>query len=274
MQEFITAMDEWHRHGLMAFTINLQGGSPEGYSKNQPWHNSALDETGGLRPMYMHRLESILDRADELGMVVILGIFYFGQDERLHDEAAVKNAVENTVFWLLEKGYTNVIIEIANECNNRKYDHDIIKQDRIHELIDMVKRTKKDGQRLLVGTSFNGNTLPPSNVVEVSDFMLLHGNGVNNPERIADMVQQTRKIDTYRPMPVLFNEDDHYDFDLPKNNLSAAISVHASWGFFDFRRSDEPFEEGYQSVPVDWGINSERKKEFFMTLQKITESKP
>ena len=68
MQEFITAMDEWHRHGLMAFTINLQGGSPEGYSKNQPWHNSALDQTGGLRPKYMRRLEGILDRADELGM--------------------------------------------------------------------------------------------------------------------------------------------------------------------------------------------------------------
>ncbi len=32
----------------------------------------------------------ILDRADELGMVVILGLFYFGQDERLKDEAAVK----------------------------------------------------------------------------------------------------------------------------------------------------------------------------------------
>src|SRR4051812_30495461 len=32
MREFIAAMPEWRRHGLLAFTINLQGGSPEGYS--------------------------------------------------------------------------------------------------------------------------------------------------------------------------------------------------------------------------------------------------
>ena len=31
----------------------------------------------------------IVDKADQLGMVVILGLFYFGQDQRLRDEAAV-----------------------------------------------------------------------------------------------------------------------------------------------------------------------------------------
>src|SRR5262245_30516796 len=76
-REFVAAMPEWRRHGLRAFTINLQGGSPQGYSKEQPWHNSALTETGELRPGYMTRLEKILNRADELGMVVILGVFYF-----------------------------------------------------------------------------------------------------------------------------------------------------------------------------------------------------
>src|SRR3954470_10743634 len=40
-KEFIAAMPEWRKHGLLNFTINLQGGSPEGYSKAQPWHNSA-----------------------------------------------------------------------------------------------------------------------------------------------------------------------------------------------------------------------------------------
>jgi hypothetical protein len=36
-REFVAAMPEWRRHGLMSFTVNLQGGSPEGYSKAQPW---------------------------------------------------------------------------------------------------------------------------------------------------------------------------------------------------------------------------------------------
>jgi hypothetical protein len=33
---------------------------------------------------------------------------------------------------------------------------------------------------------------------------------------------------------------------------------------------DEDFEQGYQNVPVDWGINSERKREFFEKLKEIT----
>lgn len=268
--EFVAAMDDWYAHGLLSFTINLQGGSPFGYSKDQPWHNSAIDSLGNLRDDYMNRLETILNKADELGMVPILGIFYFGQDERLKDEEAVKNAVSNTINWLHEKGYRNILIEVANECNNRKYEQEIIKQDGIHELINLAKSIEQDGYRYLVGTSFNGNTLPPANVVEVSDFILIHGNGVHDPERIIEMVEQVRAMPEYTPMPVIFNEDDHYDFDQPMNNMVAAISTYASWGYFDFRREGEPFEDGYQSVPVDWGISSERKKGFFDFLQEVT----
>ncbi len=49
-QEFVTAMPEWRRSGLLGFTINLQGGSPYGYSegKPHPWINSAFDEIGDL----------------------------------------------------------------------------------------------------------------------------------------------------------------------------------------------------------------------------------
>ncbi|MCX6627479.1 MAG: hypothetical protein NTW28_07615 [Candidatus Solibacter sp.] len=72
-REFLAAMPEWRKHGLLAFTINLQGGSPEGYSKSQPWENSGVDPDGNLRPAYMQRLARILDRADELGMVAIVG---------------------------------------------------------------------------------------------------------------------------------------------------------------------------------------------------------
>src|ERR1035437_7516512 len=32
--EFVAAMPDWRRHGLLAFTLNLQGGSPTGYSRS------------------------------------------------------------------------------------------------------------------------------------------------------------------------------------------------------------------------------------------------
>ncbi|MBM3493909.1 MAG: hypothetical protein FJX72_06250, partial [Armatimonadetes bacterium] len=116
-REFVAAMPEWRKHGLLAFTINLQGGSPQGYSKAQPWHNSAIlwhnsaiAEDGSLRPDYMKRLERIIDEADRLGMAAILGIFYFGQDQRLKNEAAVIRATDNAVRWVLDRGYRNVLI--------------------------------------------------------------------------------------------------------------------------------------------------------------------
>jgi len=45
-------------------------------------------------------------------------------------------------------------------------------------------------------------------------------------------------------MPVLFNEDDHFDFDRPENNMLAAIGEYAGWGFFDYRMAGEGFDEG------------------------------
>ena len=49
-REFVAAMSEWRKRGLLAFSLNLQGGSPEGISTNPPWHNSAFEPDGSLRP--------------------------------------------------------------------------------------------------------------------------------------------------------------------------------------------------------------------------------
>ncbi|MCC6861940.1 MAG: hypothetical protein IT158_25435 [Bryobacterales bacterium] len=266
-REFIAAMPEWRRHGLLSFTLNLQGGSPQGYSKAQPWHNSAIEADGSLRPDYLARLERILDRADELGMAPILGVFYFGQDERLKDEAAVKAALDNAVRWLLGKGYRNVLLEVNNECNVR-YDHAILTPSRVHELIEMAKGIRVGGRRLLAGTSYGGGTVPLPNVAAASDFLLLHGNGVKDPARITRMVEQARKVPGYHPMPVLFNEDDHFDFDKPANNMMNAVRAYASWGYFDPGESN--YIDGYQCPPTNWGINTERKKAFFGLLKEVT----
>lgn len=270
-REFLAAMPEWRRHGLLAFTLNLQGGSPEGYSKGQPWHNSAFTADGGLRPAYLARAERIIRKADDLGMVVILGYFYFGQDQRLENEAAVLRGVDLATDWILDRGFRNVLVEINNECNIG-YDHAVLRPERVHELIDRVKSRTREGRRLLVSTSYSGATIPRPNVVKSADFLLLHGNGVNDPARIAAMVGQTRKVDGYRPMPILFNEDDHFDFDKPMNNLIAAVSERASWGYFDFRMrgETEQFDQGFQSVPVNWTISSDRKRGFFSLLSEIT----
>ncbi|HAM09926.1 MAG TPA: hypothetical protein DCP74_06560 [Bacteroidales bacterium] len=269
--EFVRNMELWHSYGLLSFTINMQGGSPQGYSSSQPWYNSAYYEDGSLRKEFIARLEKILDRADELGMIPVLGLFYFGQDQNLIDEKAVISAVNNMIDWLFENKYRNILIEINNECNVG-YDHEILQPHRVDELIELVKKKEKNGFRFLAGTSYGGGFIPLPNVVRSSDFILVHGNGVSDPDYITVMVDSTRRVSGYTPKPILFNEDDHFDFEKEKNNFTSAVKSYASWGYFDYRMKDELFEDGYQSVPVDWGINSGRKRGFFRLLKKITGS--
>jgi hypothetical protein len=272
--EFIAAMPDWRRHGLLAFTLNLQGGSPTGYSRSpQPLQNSAFTPDGSLRPAYMARLGRILDRADQLGMVVILGYFYVGQVRDFTGEDAVIRASDNASTWLLTHGYRNVLVEIANETGSR-FPQPILRPDRIAELIARTRKLSVRHTHLLAGTSFGGGVLPNESVVAASDFVLIHGNGVSDPQKIGQLVRDTRAVTGYTAKPILFNEDDHFAFDQPLNNMTAALAEHASWGYFDYRMAGEDPADGFQSVPVDWTIDSPRKLAFFHLLAEITGSAP
>jgi hypothetical protein len=118
-----------------------------------------------------------------------------------------------------------------------------------------------------VGTSYSGGAIPRENVVRIADFLLLHGNGVSDPKRIGEIVRRTRAVPGYTPKPVLFNEDDHYHFDQPTNNFAATIGEYASWGYYD--QGTNNYVDGYQSPPVNWGINTERKQGFFRLVGEI-----
>ena len=43
---------------------------------------------------------------------------------------------------------------------------------------------------------------------------------------------------------------------------------------FDYRKKGEGFDEGYQSVPVNWKTSSERKRGFYKLLSEITGQHP
>ena len=270
--EFVKAMPQWKAHGLLSFTLNMQGGSPYGYG-NKKCINPGFHSDGRLMLPYMNRLENILKKADELNMVVILGLFYFGQDQFLKDEKAVIYAVRSVRNWLLKKGYQNVMIEIANECDHKDYDHAILRPDRIAELINLVKDKKKNGNRLLVSTSFTGRKVPNDPVIKASDFLLIHGNGAKNTADIQRLIDHTKASKAYQNIPIINNEDDHYDFEKETNNMIVSIKNYVSWGYFDFRfKGETDINEGYQTIPVNWDISSTRKKAFFAKLREITES--
>ncbi len=276
-REFIAALPTYRAHGLLAVCLNLQGGSPQGYSWHQPWRIGGFTADGVLKPAWAARLEKVIAACDRLGMVVILGLFYGKQSGTLKDEAAVKAAVTNTVDWLVERAATNVLIEIGNEVDlEGVFAHPIIAAQRCHELIELAGK-RSQGQ-LLVSTSLLALGAPPAGILATADFLLPHGNRIHgpagplqpSPHGIRLQVTNWRAAPGYRGQPIIYNEDDHFEFDKPDNHFVAAVESGASWGYFDYRRSRERFEDGFQSLPVDWTISSRRKRAFFGLLKEIT----
>jgi hypothetical protein len=145
----------------------------------------------------------------------------------------------------------------------------------VHELIARVQA--RAAGRLLVSTSYGGRgRVPDESVARVADFLLLHGNGTDDPNLISAQVDATRRLTAYRGQPIVFNEDDHFDFERPLNNFTAALSRHASWGYFDPGSgvggigARGNYVDGFQLVPVNWQINTPRKRAFFDLLAKIS----
>ena len=243
--------------------------------------NSAIDADGNLRSAYMARLQRILDRADELGMVAIVGYFYFGQDQRLKDEAAVRRAVLNATNWILDRGYRHVLVEVNNECNI-SYDHDLLQPARVPELIKLVQSQTRDGRRLLVSTSFGGTTSSPTQrdhpdtpvtaaVAQQSDYLLIHGNGPNDPALIKRCIAATRSL-SGRSVPVVINEDPNFHFTDPANHLLASVEEYTSWGYYE--QGANNYQDGFQSPPVKWTIDTDTKRQFFELVKQRIPATP
>jgi len=79
------------------------------------------------------------------------------------------------------------------------------------------------------------------------------------------MVIETRSLAHYKPMPILFNEDNHLGFENNANNFSKTIKNYAGWECFDPGKGagGTPdfgnYKVGYQLVPTNWRINTAGK---------------
>ena len=278
-REFIAALPLYKSHGLTSVAFNIQGGSPMGYGWHQPWHTSGYTPDGNLLPDYRSRLLRVLDGLDANGMAAVLGLFYISATPALKDENAVIRAVDEVTDLICEGGYTNVIIEVANESDIPRWPYKIILPARAHELVARIQsrsegRIKTGAGRLLVSTSYVIESTLPEKLLQAADLVLWHGNALPTPEAMHARAKSIRASAGYKGQPLVCNEDDHFDFDKPENNMMAAVEEYSGWGYFDYRQIREPFEDGYQSLPVDWGINSARKKGFFNLLAKVTGVSP
>jgi CubicO group peptidase (beta-lactamase class C family) len=215
---FIAKIPDYHGQGVDAFTIFLQGGMP-GYEGAL---NSAFDADGSLRDEYLRRVEKIINACDQQHMVAILGCFYQRQSKVLRDEAAVRAGVVNAVKWLRSKGWTNVMMDVANEYPHPGFVHRIQRSpDGIASLIRVAKQTWPD---LLVSSSGIGDGKLDDAVAEASDFLLIHFNSVpvrDIPARLAALRHFAK--------PIVCNEDAKSGENAVKA-VEACVQNGASYG--------------------------------------------
>ncbi|MEA3403906.1 MAG: hypothetical protein U9R79_21940 [Armatimonadota bacterium] len=267
-REFVAAMPSWREHGLLAFTVNLQGGGPI-YQRPFPYNqyiNSAYDPQGHLKPAYMARLASILDRAAELEMAVILGLAYFGVDHRyVGSPQAIRQMADEIVDWLAQRDDRHVLIEIANEATRiRSRTGEVSALELMERIRTRSRERYHDGFTLLCATSLGGGGMHDDQHLRAMDFILVHGNG-QSPDDHRRMIREIRASDAFgeNPKPIVFNEA-HTEIGC----LLACAEMHASWGYFD--QGTNNYRDGFQTPPVRWEINTEDKRRFFEALGAIT----
>lgn len=294
VDEFIASIPTYLKHGIVAVTLNLQGGMPiTGTERVQPWLNTAFTPQGDLKPDYMKRLEKVLRACDAQGMGVMLGYYYFGQDENMADEAAVIRGVDNITDWVLDTGLQNVLIEVNNECDVPLYEHEILTPKRVHELIARVKAKHRNGRRLIVSTSLTNwsfrekagiarargvvdpsavdsefikklGAYPVDKILEGSDYILFHTNGLD-PAGTEKVIEVIKASDAFKrnPRPIVINEDSTL-----VANMDAAFPHYVPWGYYDQGKNN--YRDGFQSPPVNWGISTPEKEAFFGRVAEIT----
>lgn len=235
--DLIAALPAWYQHGLRAITVGFQGGMPVFTTDVTTIDNNPFGEDGKtLDSGYASRMDRLIRAADELGMVVIVNILYWAQAERLRDGRAVVSALKTAARFLKEGGYSNVLIDVANEYNIKLWKkHPLVQEPECMQvLIDLVR---EESGGMMVGSSNAGGVVHPE-VIAASDVVLVHGNGMTRGQ-LYDYFLKIKELAGDRP--VLCNEDSPCF-----SRLEVALQTHVSWGHYDNFTKQEP--------PADWGI--------------------
>jgi hypothetical protein len=170
----------------------------------------------------MARTELAIRECDRRGLGVILGLYYQRQSAILKDDNALRAGVVHAVKWVHEKGFKNVLVEIANEYPHRGFAHPLIRQpEGIAGLIRLAKETAPD---LLVSASGYGNGIVHDEVANASDFLLPHWNGT----KVADIPKRITALKRFGK-PIVCNEDDKTG-DNAVAAMQAAIANGAAYG--------------------------------------------
>lgn len=233
----IAALPQWHYYGLRAFTVGFQGGGSCYTLDNYSIVNNPYSADGTqIDAAYLSRMGRLIRAADALGMVVVVSLFYGAQMRFLQDDRAVKNAVKSASNWLRSEGFTNVIVEIANEFNVPDFKSHAICAAPQGE-VELIGIAQRESGGMPVGTSMMGGFFDET-VAQASDVILLHGNRQSRQF----LYNEILKAKAIRPArPIVVNEDSQ-----AVGQLGVTFKTGVSWGYYNNATKQEP--------PARWEI--------------------
>lgn len=253
-QELIEALPQWHAMGLRALTVGFQGGGPCFTTDNSTIDNNPYAADGSsMDEAYLKRMNKVIRAADEIGMVVIVSLFYGAQTRFLQDDQAIITAVKTASNWLRKNQYTNVIIEIANEFDVGQFAcHPIIYTGKgIPALIEIAQR---ESGGMPVGCSGTGGKFDEA-IARASDVVLIHGND-QSPQKFYNLICKARSVCPDKP--IVCNEDSQAISRLP-----IAVREGISWGYYNNMTKQEP--------PAKWGISPGEDRFFALRMAECLE---
>jgi len=236
-ENLIAALPKWYGYGMRAFTVGFQGGWPVGFVDAAEIGNNPFGKDGSrLDAAYAARMDKIIKAADKLGMTVIVSILYWAQANELSDGRAVTNSIETACGFLRENGYTNVIVEVANEYNIDPFkNHPIIHYPE--GMAQLIKIARAYSGGMPIGCS-GGGVMADREVIEESDVAIVHGNGATRGEYYDFLL----KVKSWAGnKPVICNEDSPCC-----TRVDVGLETYTSWGYYNNYTKQIP--------PADYGV--------------------
>lgn len=256
-EELILNLPKWYEAGIRAFTVGIQGGGPCFTIPLETIENNPYGPDGTeLDEAYLERLARIIDAADELGMAVIVSLFYGVQTRYLADDDAVERATESICRWLQSRGDKNVIIEIANEHDTGAYEcHKVLHQE--NGILRLMEIAKRESGGIPVSCSGTGGYFS-KRIAQASDIILIHGNELTR-NQLYNLIKKAKEVRPIRPIVV--NEDSQ-----AISQMGVTFAAGVSWGYYNNMTKQEP--------PVDWSITEGEDQFFALRLREyLTEEK-
>lgn len=236
---FIEKIPEYVASGILAFALSLQGGD----CGIKGAVCSAFNADGSLRPAELARVARVIEACNAAGAVAILGLFNRHQDQLLKDAAAVQAGVAGACRWVKERGYTNVLIEVADQYGSEEYDHKVFKDPL--GMQKLVELAGKNAPGLLVGANRKGAGRTDPQVGNAASYISVTFLGL--PEE--EIFERVAKLRAYIK-PVVGTADDRSG-EAAAKAADGAVRALYSWGFACEKNERYPFRfEGAKDDPV------------------------